>query len=593
MKPGFYKYFIGLSSILISLSCNQTNESVTKISPNVILIVADDQGWGDISYNGNKNLKTPNIDKIAKNGVIFDSFYVSPVCSPTRAEILTGRYAPRSGVFDTSAGGERMDLDETTLADIFKKADYKTAAFGKWHNGTQYPYHPIGRGFDEFYGFCSGHWGNYFDPILEHNGKLTQGTGYLTDDITNKAIQFINQNKDDPFFLYLPFNTPHSPMQVPDSWWNKYDDTPLTQPSHNADKENVMFTKAALAMCENIDWNVGRVLKTLKELSLEENTIIIYMSDNGPNGWRWNANMKGIKGSTDEGGVRSPFFLQWKGTISPGRRVEKISAAIDILPTLIDLTGIKHNETKKIDGRSLLPLIFDNDLPWSDRHLYSYWANRLSVRNQRFRLDAENQLYDMENDIGQMTNLASKFPEIHQELLKAKTYWYDNILSELPAKDTRPFLIGHPDFLHTQIPAGEGIPFGNIKRSNQYPNCSFFTNWKSVDDEIKWDIEVVASGVFEVTLYYTCSLNNVGSTIELNFGKEKLESKINQPHDPPLIGMENDRVPRKESYIKYFKPLILGNIFLHKGKDSLTLRAVSIPSEQVMDLSLITFSRIR
>ncbi len=592
MKTLFYKYLIGLSIFVVLYSCKR-KKSISKKKPNIILMVADDQGWGDVSYNGNKNLETPNIDKIAQNGVVFSSFFVAPVCSPTRAEILTGRYASRSGVYAASAGGERMNLDETTLADIFKKVGYKTAAYGKWHNGTQYPYHPNGRGFDDFYGFCSGHWGNYFNPVLEHNGKMTKGTGYLTNDLTDKAIRFINQNKDVPFLLYLPFNSPHSPMQVPDLWWDKFKNKTLENKYLNPEKENLMFTRAALAMCENIDWNVGRVMKTIKELSLEENTIVIYMSDNGPNGWRWNANMKGMKGSTDEGGVRSPFFIQWVGKITPKNKIDEISGSIDLLPTLTDLAGIENYETKKLDGRSLVPLLLDENTTWPDRYLYSYWKNHLSIRNQRFRLDAQNQLFDMKNDIGQTVNVASKFPKIYQEFLHEKATWYKNVLSELPENDTRPFPIGHPDFLYTQIPARDGVSKGSIERSNQYPNCTFFTNWKSINDEITWNIEVLKSGIFKVTLYYTCSEKNLGSTIELSYGKEKLRAKISEPHNPPLSGMENDRVPRKESYIKNFKPLVLGNIFLEKGIEPLKLKAIDVSGEQVMDLRLIIFSRIR
>ena len=223
MKKTFI--LILLSSLLIS--CKSKIDS--KSYPNVILFLTDDQGWGDLSFNGNKDLNTPNIDEIASSGVKFDRFYVSPVCSPTRAEILTGRHHVRTGVYDVSLGGERINSDEQTIADIFKASGYRTAAFGKWHNGMQAPYHPNTRGFDEFYGFCSGHWGNYFNPVLEKNGELVKGNGYITDDLTTHGIEFINKNKDIPFLLYMPFNTPHSPMQVPDKYWDKFKNKDLTQ----------------------------------------------------------------------------------------------------------------------------------------------------------------------------------------------------------------------------------------------------------------------------------------------------------------------------------------------------------------------------
>ena len=184
--------------------------------------------------------------------------------------MLTGRYHPRSGVYSTSSGGERIDLDETTIAEVLKRAGYATAAFGKWHSGMQPPYHPNGRGFDEFYGFCSGHWGNYFDPPLEHNGRLVTGKGYVTDDFTDRALQFIETHKALPFFAYLAYNTPHAPMQVPDQWWEKFDGNPLANRHRDPEKENLQQTRAALAMTENIDWNVGRVVTRIEELGLDE-----------------------------------------------------------------------------------------------------------------------------------------------------------------------------------------------------------------------------------------------------------------------------------------------------------------------------------
>ena len=185
-----------LVALLAWLSCHAP--AVAADHPNIVVILTDDQGWGDLSLSGNTNLSTPHIDSLARDGAQFDRFFVCPVCSPTRAEFLTGRYHPRSGVYSTSAGGERMDLDETTIGDTFKAAGYKTAAFGKWHNGMQYPYHPCGRGFNEYYGFCSGHWGEYFSPMLEHNGRIVQGDGFLIDDFTNHAMKFIDDHKEIP-----------------------------------------------------------------------------------------------------------------------------------------------------------------------------------------------------------------------------------------------------------------------------------------------------------------------------------------------------------------------------------------------------------
>jgi len=582
---------------LISLcfgSCIPKNEKESKNNrPNVVFILTDDQGWGDLSINGNQQISTPNIDALAINGATFQNFYVSPVCSPTRSEILTGRFNPRSGVYSTSAGGERIDLDETTIADILQSNGYATAAFGKWHSGMQYPYHPNARGFDEYYGFCSGHWGHYYSPMLEHNGELVKGNGFLPDDLTNRAMGFIESHKDDPFFVYLPYNTPHSPMQVPDKYWNKFQNLELEQRGTNYEKENLNHTRAALAMCENIDWNVGRLMDKLDELALTENTIVIYLSDNGPNGHRWNGNMRGTKGSTDEGGVRSPLFIQWKNKIKAGLQIEKIASSIDFLPTLTALSDIDNIQTKPIDGKSLAPLLFGSNKDWEDRFVYNYFRNQLSIRSQDYRLDNDNRLYDMVNDQSQTTDVSADLPEIKKRHLAAKEYYNKTVLSELPKVDSRPFLIGHPDFKNTQIPARDGIAHGNIKRSNRWPNCSFFTNWIDVKDSITWDVEVAQEGDFDIILYYTCAQQNVGTDISLSFRNQQIEKKITEAHDPPLIGMEEDRGDlRAESYVKDFKPIDMGKIHLTKGKGKLVLSTSNIPGEASIDFRLLMLKRV-
>ncbi|MCA9130801.1 MAG: sulfatase-like hydrolase/transferase, partial [Planctomycetales bacterium] len=262
--------------MLMGVSCMLPGNARSADHPNVIVILTDDQGWGDLSFNGNQNLSTPHIDSIARNGARFDRFFVCPVCSPTRAEFLTGRYHPRGGVYSTSTGGERLDLDERTIAQVFHDAGYRTAALGKWHNGMQYPYHPRGRGFDEFYGYCSGHWGDYFSPQLERDGELVKGNGYLVDDFADNAIEFIKRNKDQPFFLYLAMPTPHAPMQVPDLYWDRMKNKRLISRADTVYEEDAEFTRAALAMVECIDDNVGRILHQLDQERIASDTIVVF-----------------------------------------------------------------------------------------------------------------------------------------------------------------------------------------------------------------------------------------------------------------------------------------------------------------------------
>ena len=559
-----------------------------------MVFLTDDQGWGDLSINGNSNLETPNLDSIARGGASFDRFFVCPVCSPTRAEFLTGRHHVRSGVYDTSAGGERMDLDEITIADLFQKAGYATGAFGKWHNGMQFPYHPLGRGFDYFYGFCSGHWGQYYDALMERNGELVEGQGYCVDDFTMEAMNFIERSvkKDKPFFAYVPYNTPHSPMQVPDRWWNKFKDRELEKMmrSRRPTKEDRLHLLAALAMCENIDWNVGRLLKKLDNLKVADDTIVVFFHDNGPNGTRWNGDMEGRKGSTEEGGTRSPLFVKWPKVIKPGIEIVEISSVLDLLPTLTELTGIKNNSDKLLDGKSLKPLLIGNRKEWKPRTLISNWKNKVGARNQRFRLDYKGRLYDMRNDPGQRTMVNQEFPAVFEGMQEVVDQFRTDIMGEL-GKDERPFVIGHPDVTWSQVPARDGTAHGGIKRSNKFPNCSYFLNWKSTDDFISWDIELSQSGIYEVELWYACPRKDLGAEIQLSFNGKSLKSKIVREVDPPLL-KGFDRKPRMEGYVKKFEPMIMGQVQLTKGSGQLKLEALKIPKDQAMEFRLLMFRRI-
>ena len=562
--------------------------------PNVVVILTDDQGWGDLSVHGNTNISTPNIDRLASQGMELERFYVCPICSPTRAEFMTGRYNPRTGVKSASRGEERMDLDETTIFQSFKEAGYNTAAFGKWHNGMQPPYHPNARGVDEYYGFCSGHWGHYHSPMLEHNGEIVTGEGFLIDDFTNHAMDYIEEKKDEPFFVYLPYCTPHSPMQVPEPWWDKFKNNDLPLRARTDQKEDLQHSRAALAMCENIDWNVGRVMKKLDDLDLSDNTIVIYFSDNGPNGYRWNEDMKGRKGSVEEGGVRSPFFIRWPGKIKPGTKTDTIAGSIDLKSTLTDLVGIKNTGTLPMDGVSLKPLLLQTGEAWPDRLYVNHFKGKTSVRSQGYRLDFQGKLFDMVKDPGQRTDVSKKYPEVYKELLAAQKEFDRTVVAELPeGKDERPFVIGHPEFPFTQLPARDAIATGEIKRSGNAPNCSFYMNWVNTEDTIYWDADVQIEGDYRAEVYYTCAEQNLGTVLELRSGNSAIKKQVTVVNDPPWLGAEFDRAIRKgESYVKDFKPMDLGVIHLKKGQNKLTLSALEIPGKQSIEMRLIMLDRV-
>jgi len=571
--------------------------------PNVIVLLADDQGWGDLGSNGNADARTPNLDSLARGGTTFDRFYVCPVCAPTRAEFLTGRYHPRSGVTGVDSGRERMSTDEKTIADVFKGAGYATGIFGKWHNGGQWPYHPNARGFDEFYGFTSGHWGYYFDAPLEHNGRSVRGRGYIADDLTNRALAFIAENKSRPFFCYIPFNTPHSPFDVPDAWWERWKEASVEKRAGDGANENLAITRVVHAMNENLDWNVGRVLRQLDEMKLSDDTIVVYFSDNGPNSARWNGGMKGRKSSTDEGGVRSPLFIRWPDRIRAGHTVAEIAGAIDLLPTLARLADVSLPNANPLDGRDLSPLLLGTARDWPDRMIFSHWAGRVSVRTPRHRLDDRGALFDLVTDPGQRHDISAHHSEETTRLRAAVATWRKEMFGSADASppganaakdraagivtvDARAIPVGYVQFPRTVLPAGEGMPHGGIRRSNRFPNCTYFLNWTNVHDAMTWEIDVHTAGDYTVEIEYACAPADVGSTIELTFKGATLPGKIPSAWNPPLLDRE-DRVPRQESLVKEFRPLALGTIRLEKGAGTLTLRARRVAGAQVAEIYTI------
>ncbi len=434
--------------------------------------------------------------------------------------------------------------------------------------------------------------GEYFDPPLEHNGSFVCGKGFIADDLTDHALAFVEQHKGRPFFCYLPFNTPHSPFCVPDEYWDRFKDKPVALRGKDGDKEDLPVTRCVLAMCENIDWNVGRVLRKLDELKLADNTIVIYFSDNGPNSWRWNGGMKGRKGSTDEGGVHVPFYIRWPGKLDAGRTVREIAGAIDLLPTLAGLAGIPLVSILPLDGKDLSPLLLGTARDWPDRMIFTYLDGKASVRTQQYRLDHLGALFDMSADPGQAADVATKKPDVAAKLTQAVAAWRQAVLPAAKG-DHRPFPVGYAQFPMTPLPARDGVPHGGVKRSAGAPNCSYFVNWTSPDDAMTWDIAVQTGGDYAAEIYYTCPASDAGSTVELGFSGSRLQGKVAPAWDPPLLDKQ-DRVPRQgESYMKEFRALKLGVLHLEKGCGPLTLRAVQVAGKQVCDVRLVTLTLLK
>ena len=303
--------------------------------------------------------------------------------------------------------------------------------------------------------------------------------------------------------------------------------------------------------------------------------------------------MKGKKGSTDEGGVRSPLHLRWPQKVKKGQILEQVTGAIDLLPSLASMAGVNFQEHKKLDGLDFSSLITDEECKWDDnRSVLAYWKGKASLRSGLYRLDRNHGLYDMSCDHTQSNDLSELKPQIKQEMQKTLNAYLEEANHLSDVKDSRPFVICHEDFKWTQIPARDGHTKGGIKRSNRWPNCSFFTNWKSLDDAITFDVNVLSEGSYEVDIYYTCPVGSEGSKFRINFGNSSIDGEITEAHDPPLFGMDDDRSKRMESYVKDFKRLTLGKNFLEKGAQKIVIEALNIAKDEVMDFRLMMLKKL-
>lgn len=539
---------IGTASLcLISGLVNNANaQAANAKQPNIVLILADDMGWGDINANGNALVETPVLNRLAKQSLSFNRFYVCPLCAPTRSEILTGRYFLRTGVSSVSQGYENMNPREETIAEILKQNGYSTGCFGKWHNGAYFQQHPNRKGFDEYVGFMVGHLGYYYDAIYQHNDQDVKSKGYSTDYFTDQALRFIEMNKGKPFFCYVPYNVPHSPFQVPEKYFNKYKIKGL-------DNE----LASVYGMVENMDENIGRILTRLEELKLRDNTIVIFLSDNGPNTFRYNGGMKGKKGSVDEGGVRVPFYISWPEKIKPGS-TEQLAQDIDMLPTLLNLCKIKSNTKLPVDGKNLSPVILNQAKP-EDRYIFSRQAQYPmtgcagSVRNDKYRLVAtpkDTFLYDLQNDPSQMKNIADVQPAPRKKLAAAFLKWEQELVSQYQPQTT--IEAGFPGEKSITLPVQDAALSGKIKFSSIHPNQSHTENWIQNGDSIYWKLNMVNSGTYRIEIKYGCPASEIGSKFQIRMNSILLPVTIREPFDSEILP-DRDHVARTESVERTWK----------------------------------------
>ena len=451
--------------VILNLSFEAQNAYAQK-RPNILLIMTDDQGVGDIGLHNNDVLKTPNMDAIAKQGAEFKQFIVNFNCSPTRASMLTGRDNYRTGVVGVTETSHLMKSSEVTIARLLSEAGYSTGIFGKWHLGDSYPMRPSDKGFQETLihkgggiGQASDPPGNsYFNPILEHNNVRKVFEGYCDDIFADATLNFIDKNKDKPFFAYYATNLPHFPLTVSDKWADPF--RKMGQHELNA---------RTYGMVANVDANIGRLLAKLKELGIEDNTIVIFMSDNGPRTKRtkndlypdrYSMNLRGTKTSVYENGIRAPFFIKWPAVIPQGVKFTNLAAHIDVMPTLLEACNVPVPKGLKLDGLSLMPLLSTKvkNLPEREIFIQGHAGSEpfkyfhFTVRGQRYKLisptddpygdisrptDADVkkmianlELYDIEKDSSEINNIARQHPEIVKSMLTKYENWFDQAIKD-------------------------------------------------------------------------------------------------------------------------------------------------------------------
>jgi arylsulfatase A-like enzyme len=542
---------LALLALIVGVGCT-TRPAPEPKRPNVILVMTDDQGYGDFGVTGNPVIRTPHLDAMARRSARMTNFYVSPVCAPTRASLMTGRYNYRTRAIDTFVGRAMMDPEEVTVAEILRGAGYRTAIFGKWHLGDAYPMRPMDQGFEEALVHRGGGIGQpsdppggegkYTDPILFHNGKAVQMEGYCTDVYFNEALAWIGARHaaGEPFFAYIATNAPHGPFDdVPPELLEEYRQLDLGNDRFPQDRGHPLPEEADLdvrarifAMITNIDDNVGRLFEGLDALGITDSTLVLFMVDNGPNRRRYVAGMRGMKSEVYEGGVRSPLFVHWPSRLEASHTSDRVAAHIDILPTILDATGTPVPEGLHLDGRSLLPLLEGQAVDWPDRTI-TIQAHRGDVpvryhnfmtRSQRFKLlhpsgfgresfEAEPafELYDMEADPLEMENLADEKPEVVAEMRAAYDTWFDDVGATRPDNYAPPRIV--VGSAHEAVTVLTRQDWRHVKGRPWAPDSNGY-----------WELRAAAAGDYEIRVRFP-PLDAPGS-VTLSIDGETREAEV-------------------------------------------------------------------
>lgn len=568
--------------ITISILLNACSLNHNEPKPNVIIILTDDQGWGDVGFHGNEMINTPSLDKLAKNSIVFDRFYMSPVCAPTRASLLTGRDHLKTGVTWVTHRKEVMRENEITIGEVFRKANYHTAYYGKWHNGTQYPNTPLGQGFERFFGFLGGHINNYFNPILSTGYNDIQTEGYIANIFTDSVINYI-ESQTEPYMLYLAYNTPHTPYQVEDKYYNKYIKKGL-------DKK----TATIYGMCENIDYNVGRIVSKLKELKQFDNTIFVYASDNGPNYLRYNGGFKGRKAQVDEGGIRVPCIMSYPNGGFKSRIIkDEMVTHIDILPTLMSLCGIVRTDLD-LDGIDVSDILKNPKKKLADRAFFSHHVIRKfdtipgAVRTNEYLLTIypwDTNLYNLHNDPYQKHDISNQQPEIYNSLLQKYHQWF--VESTKLGIDPEPIQLGHKVATRILFPAHEATLCNNtVFAGGEGWANDWIIGWKDSKDKVYWDVDVKNKASYQVTLKYACGNGDVGKRLKFSLGSTSIIREITKVEKAPVIP-NHDRVKRSEVEARKWGKMDFGTIEVTPGLSTASIEFIGNGESEIQIKDII------
>lgn len=488
--------FLAVSAVAASsVACATAANPGARSRPNVLLILTDDQGYGDLGCHGNPHVKTPHLDRLYAESLRLTNYHNCPVCTPTRASLMTGRYNYRTCAIDTYRGRAMMHPEEVTLAELLAAGGYHTGIFGKWHLGDCFPMRACDQGFHESLVHHGGglrqpsdppESGGYFDPVLMKNGERRRYEGYCTDIFGNAAIEFLEQNREEPFFLYFATNAPHTPLIVDEAYAAPYRAMGLS------DSVSKLY-----GMITNLDENVGRLLDTVDRLGLRDNTIVIFMTDNGAqmgqDAQRFNAGMRGQKATIYEGGIRVPCFIRWPGVTAPGADDDRLRAHIDIMPTLLEACGVAVPGDLRLDGRSLMPILRGAPAEWSERTLFFQWHrgdvpepyNGCACLTDQYKLVNGVELYDLRKDPAEERDVSSDHPDVVAKLRAEYEAWFADVGSTRGYDPPR-IVLGdaraNPVYLTLQDQrAGEGGGYG----LGGY-----------------WAVHVVRAGDYEITCRY-------------------------------------------------------------------------------------------